>query len=319
MGYAASRNKKPVFSILIPSFNDASYIEQCVLSVLTSSRPEFEVILCDDNSEDNSLEIVRRIDDPRIKIFRSENRLGAIANWLNCLNKASGEWVQFLGSDDFYEEGSVDIILDSLNQNGAIYTLPLKCFSDRTKKIIDIQATPEKIQMIFGQSGRESWKGLLKNFNHDELSMTIYPRELVHIFEKLKQESTHSAWIYWVIAIYYKAKIVSLSRGAIMKRYDHIGIRAQWGEVNTDKKNVTAFNLTGCVGDVYNSFILAYHFKDVGLLFDLLFKNRLHETKKGGLYGLMSRNSPYTTLGALVTLVLFPAILIGKTLRDVLK
>lgn len=104
-----------------------------------------------------------------------------------------------------------------------------------------------------------------------------------------------------------------------MKRYDHIGIRSQWGEVNAAKKNVTAFNLIGCVGDIYNSFILAYHFKDVGLLFDLWFKNRTHETKKGGLYGVMNSNAPYTTLGALVTLVLFPAILVGKTLRDVLK
>ena len=162
----ANGKKLPKFSILIPSFNDSSYIEKSLSSALASDSSEFEVIVCDDCSDDNSLDLVEGINDPRIKIFQSRNRLGAIGNWLNCLNKAQGKWVQFLGSDDFYEEGSIDVILNNLSDDKAVYTLPLKCFSDRTKKIIDIQATPEKIKSIFQKNGFNSWKGILKNINH---------------------------------------------------------------------------------------------------------------------------------------------------------
>ncbi len=88
-----------LFSIIIPTYNRASFIERSVRSVLNQSYQNFELIIVDDGSTDNTEEVVASIHDPRIKYFKTQNsERGSARNFGT--SQSSGDYVTFLDSDD---------------------------------------------------------------------------------------------------------------------------------------------------------------------------------------------------------------------------
>lgn len=92
-------------TVIIPFYGVEDYIGRCIKSVKNQSFTNFECILIDDDSKDNSFEIVSSIikDDLRFKIIRQENRGVGGARNKGLLN-ASGDYICFLDSDDWWEE-----------------------------------------------------------------------------------------------------------------------------------------------------------------------------------------------------------------------
>ena len=72
-------------SILVPSFNDSNYIEECLNSILKSNSFDFEIIVCDDCSDEDTLKIINKFNDSRLRVFESQQRLGATDNYKRCL------------------------------------------------------------------------------------------------------------------------------------------------------------------------------------------------------------------------------------------
>jgi len=90
----------PKFSILIPTFNGAEVIGETLRSILSQSFQDFEIIVQDDASTDNTVEVVEAFHDPRIKIFRNAENLGYPKN-LDSLGKyGEGEIIFLMGQDD---------------------------------------------------------------------------------------------------------------------------------------------------------------------------------------------------------------------------
>jgi alpha-1,3-rhamnosyltransferase len=95
----------PLVSVAIPAYNHAAYIEACLASVCAQTYPELELILIDDGSPDDTLEVARRFlarypeRFRRVLLERRENR-GVSANSNACIEACKGEWVHLLGSDD---------------------------------------------------------------------------------------------------------------------------------------------------------------------------------------------------------------------------
>lgn len=89
-------------SIIMPSYNTGNYIAQSIQSVIDQTYQNWELIIVDDHSEDNSIDIVRGFRDKRIRLFRAKRNCGAA----NCRNKAlqeaQGRWIAFLDSDDLW-------------------------------------------------------------------------------------------------------------------------------------------------------------------------------------------------------------------------
>jgi glycosyltransferase involved in cell wall biosynthesis len=92
--------KQVKVSVCIPVYNGAKYIKEAINSALNQSFQDFEIIVVDNKSTDNSLEIVRAITDSRIRIFENESNLGMLGNWNKILTLANGEYIKILPADD---------------------------------------------------------------------------------------------------------------------------------------------------------------------------------------------------------------------------
>lgn len=95
------------YSIVIPLYNKESFIKRTLEKVLNQSFIDFEVIVVDDGSTDESVNVVKNIKDDRIKIFSKTN--GGVSSARNYgIKKASGKYIAFLDADDWWSSDYLD-------------------------------------------------------------------------------------------------------------------------------------------------------------------------------------------------------------------
>lgn len=94
----------PTVSIITPVYNSAPFLEETIQSVLNQSFEDWEMILVDDCSTDNSRQIIQRIasQDPRLIFMENENNLGQIKTRNRAIERASGRYIAMLDSDDVW-------------------------------------------------------------------------------------------------------------------------------------------------------------------------------------------------------------------------
>lgn len=129
----------PYVSVIIPIYNTAKYIDQCIKSVLCQTLKNIEIICIDDGSTDNSFEKIsyyQKIDN-RIHIFRQKNQyVGAARN--NGLVHASGKYVYFLDSDDFIEPICLEKIYGKAEETNAdIVLFDGSSYDENTKTYVN--------------------------------------------------------------------------------------------------------------------------------------------------------------------------------------
>lgn len=112
--------KKPKISVLIPAYNHGKYLKGTIGSVLNQTFTDFELLICDDYSTDNSAEVINSFADNRIKaVFSKENR-GTVRSLNKLLNLAQGEYIAVLGSDDEWYPEKLEKQLSILENNSDI-------------------------------------------------------------------------------------------------------------------------------------------------------------------------------------------------------
>jgi glycosyltransferase involved in cell wall biosynthesis len=90
-------------SVIIPCYNFSDYIEQSIRSVLDQiTNFEFEILIGDDFSSDNSLEIIESIKSDKIKVFKNETNIGGHKNIINLFKNAKGEYISYIDGDDYF-------------------------------------------------------------------------------------------------------------------------------------------------------------------------------------------------------------------------
>lgn len=103
----------PLVSILVPNYNYAKYIGEAIESALRQTYSNFEVIVCDDGSKDNSCEIIETYvqKDSRVKLIRKPN--GGVASALNAAyREAKGDILSILDADDIWVESKLEKIIE---------------------------------------------------------------------------------------------------------------------------------------------------------------------------------------------------------------
>ena len=108
--------KTPKISVIIPVYNAEKYLSETIKSVITQSWENLEVIIINDGSKDNSLEVINKYKetDKRIIAINQEN-LGQCAASNTGIKKATGEYFKFLDADDILSENHIEIQLKTLN------------------------------------------------------------------------------------------------------------------------------------------------------------------------------------------------------------
>lgn len=109
----------PTVSILTTCFNRAQYIVECIESVQQSKFQDYEHIIVDDRSSDNSVAIAERYarKDPKIKVFINDKNLGDYPNRNQAAKHAAGKYLKYLDADDAHGEWTTTIMVDAMQQN----------------------------------------------------------------------------------------------------------------------------------------------------------------------------------------------------------
>ncbi len=108
--------KQPKLSIAIPLYNAEAYIRETIDSILTQTFTDFELIIIDDQSTDQSYPIALSYNDPRMHVVRNSKRLGFFGNWNACLEIMTGTYSKLIPHDDPLEPTCLEKQVHILDQ-----------------------------------------------------------------------------------------------------------------------------------------------------------------------------------------------------------
>lgn len=144
----------PRVSVCMPTYNYARYLPEAIESVLSQNYTDFELLIIDDCSRDDTRTVVQRyVDtDSRVVFLVNEKNLGMVENWNLCLAKARGTYVRYLFGDDMLAcpdaLGAMVDCLDS-NEHVALVGSPRNLI-DQDSKALDILSSFPAGKLLFG-------------------------------------------------------------------------------------------------------------------------------------------------------------------------
>lgn len=105
-------------SIIMPSWNTSRFIAESIQSIIDQTYTNWELIIVDDCSTDNTDEIVESFNDERIRYIHNEVNSGAALTRNRALREAEGEWIAFLDSDDLWTPEKLEHQIKFMTDNG---------------------------------------------------------------------------------------------------------------------------------------------------------------------------------------------------------
>lgn len=131
-------------SIITPTYNSAKYIKETIESVLNQTYSNWEMIIVDDDSKDNTQDVVEQIKDKRIKYIKLSENSGAAIARNTAMKNASGKYMAFLDSDDIWEKDKLDKQLKFMKENNYNFTCTAYEKIDENGKSLNKIFSPKK-------------------------------------------------------------------------------------------------------------------------------------------------------------------------------
>jgi len=193
----------PFFSVCIPTYNRAQMLPATIESVLNQNFVEFELIICDNASTDNTEEVVKGYCDQRIRYVCYKNLVSMYANHNRCLNLAQGDWIIFLHSDD---------LMSDLNLAQAI-----------VKDLQDNMSTCFPSVYLNQESTYKEWSFLeiLKLMNGISPSGSIYRKDAIKEIGGFAEDNIIADWELLLNMSFKKGGVYSYSSNPFVKRIVH--------------------------------------------------------------------------------------------------
>ena len=130
-------SNQPLVSICIPAYKAEATIKEAVQSALAQTYRNIEVIVVDNASPDNTVEVVRAIDDPRVTISVNDQNYGPVENWNRAVAATKGKYVKLVCADDAIEPTCVARQVQVLEQNkNVVMTATQRTVVDDTGKVV---------------------------------------------------------------------------------------------------------------------------------------------------------------------------------------
>ena len=189
----------PLVSILIPAYR-SKWLDLCICSCLSQTYSNFEIIIGDDSNDGSVLSVVKKWNDPRIKLYDNElkNQMGT--NVSQIFNQSKGEYIKFVFDDDFLFPESIQKLVLACEQNSASMAFHLRTPIDENgverPKLSSLTASPEVQKMGYGRLDENIfWKKII---NHSinaigEPSNCLFSRELMEIDRNTESRET----VFW--------------------------------------------------------------------------------------------------------------------------
>ena len=137
------------FSIIIPTFNCEKYIVEAVESCLKQTYTNFEVLIVDDGSTDNTEQVVAPLLSDKVKYYKKNNtERGAARNF--GVEKASGDYVYFLDSDDWLLPNHLEVGFNKINEHNKpeVVHNRFKIYHEDTKKLVNSELIKKDLKKI---------------------------------------------------------------------------------------------------------------------------------------------------------------------------
>lgn len=128
--------KQPLVSVIIPAYNASKFIQRCIKSVTEQDYENLQIIIVNDGSTDNTLNICKTLakEDTRIELYSKKN--SGVANTRNYgLDQVKGDYIMFVDSDDYIAHNMISLLLSKINNAGFIMSNTITF--DNNDQVID--------------------------------------------------------------------------------------------------------------------------------------------------------------------------------------
>ena len=211
-------------SIIMPSYNTAKYIGESIDSVIEQTYKNWELIIVDDCSTDNTDEVVAQYDDSRIIYLKNEKNSGAAVSRNKALRVAKGEWIAFLDSDDLWDTTKLEKQLKFMIDNGYKFSCTGRDEIDEDSNSLGRITTSPKHITLFGMY-LYCWVGCLAVMYH------LPTVGLIQIAD-IKKNNDYAMWLKVIkkcdcycfdeVLAHYRVRKNSISHDSISKLiYSH--------------------------------------------------------------------------------------------------
>jgi len=165
-------------SIIIPVYNAEKFIRDTVASIKAQTYDNYEVLLVDDGSTDNTVSVMKEIENDRIKIYESEGKSAAAARNTGIKN-AKGRYIAFIDADDLWDPEKLSKQISFMNENDAAFSFTGYEFADENGVSVNkIVTVPHTI----------TYRQALKN-------TTIFTSTVIFDLNKLSKEDIYMPFI----------------------------------------------------------------------------------------------------------------------------
>ena len=131
-----------MLSVIVPLFNEEKNIEECINSILNQSYSDIELIIVDDGSQDNGMELCRKYKDDRIRLISQVHSGPSLAR-AKGVSLARGEYVTFVDADDFIDSESYIHAIEDMKSGTDIICFGINRFFDSNNIVKEYDAYKE--------------------------------------------------------------------------------------------------------------------------------------------------------------------------------
>lgn len=184
-------------SICIPVYNAEEFISSTIQSVLDQTYTDFELIVSDNQSTDDTMKKIMQFSDKRIVVFENDTNVGMFENWNLCLKRAKGEYIHLLCADDYLEPTAIEKMIGRMEKNSnAVFVFNDSNVVNEVGKIIMKRTFASKDGKY---DGREIAKKAFKDHNiFGEPSNVMFRRDIAKKVGGFSEKIFYSSdWDYW--------------------------------------------------------------------------------------------------------------------------
>lgn len=235
--------------IFIPVYNGSEFISECIKSLLDQIYKDFQICVVDNNSSDDTIKIIEKINDKRIKIFKNKKNIGALGNFNKCLNLATSKYFILLPCDDIIEKNYLNRIIPILD-----YDESLSLAFGVTERIDNLSNIIQPSNLNKFKSGTytkiDALKIILNNFNplvHPVIRVQCLRNLKIQFEEKYCNFSDIKLWTSIILNnnnIYVSNHVVSYIRvhsSSLQVLYKNMNIEI-YKKINDNHSNLNYYN-----------------------------------------------------------------------------